>query len=171
MFKGAILCGNSKDARLKVFGFCMLVCHFASLRHGCLALLLNLMPVSVKAEYEDAFVADVQSTLLAPSAPSGLPLPTLRSRRAGGYVAVLVFTIFSVGVIRGRRCGLAQGPYHLHGAGRCGNVANSRSAMCCCELPDVCPDFGWPVVCPDSGLSQLSARPSGWPVVCPDSGL
>ena len=135
----------------------MLVCHFASLRHGCLALLLNLMPVSVKAEYEDAFVADVQSTLLAPSAPSGLPLPTLRSRRAGGYVAVLVFTIFSVGVIRGRRCGLAQGPYHLHGAGRCGNEANSRSAMCCCELPVSARTLDGP----------LSARTAGFPSCLP----
>ena len=65
-----------------------------------------MMPVAVKAEYEDTFVADVQLALLAPLAPSGLPLPALHPRRAGagaamvhpGFVAVfvVVFVIFSI---------------------------------------------------------------------------
>ena len=67
------------------------------------------MPVAVKAEYEDTFVADVQLALLGPLAPSGLPFPALHPRRAGagaavfhpGVVAffVVVFVIFSIGML------------------------------------------------------------------------
>ena len=71
------------------FGFRALVCHLSSLRHGCRALLLDLMPVAVKAEYEDIFVADAQLDLLAPLALSGLPLPALHPRRAVAGAAVV----------------------------------------------------------------------------------
>ena len=41
-------------------------------------LLPELMPVAVKAEYEDTFVAEVQPALSAPLAPLAMTLATLR---------------------------------------------------------------------------------------------
>ena len=62
------------------------VCSFAALRHGCLAPLLDLMPVAAKAEHEDMSLADIQLVLLATLAPSGPPLPALRLRHVGAGV-------------------------------------------------------------------------------------
>ena len=102
-------CSVLESLSAQGFGFCVLVCRLALLCHGFLGFLLDLMPVAVKAEYEDTFVADVQLALLAPPAPSGLSLPALLPRCAGAGAAVVppgvvalfavVFVVFSMGML------------------------------------------------------------------------